>query len=141
LKEIQAMATFTVHTPARAGDALSPEKVAFLRDGFSGWAFLFGPLWLAWNRAFIAAGVWLALVLLADVAAAELGLGEESLFFINLALGLALGFEGSRVVAWTLARRGYSEESVVVGSDVTEAEMAFFHNWRPETAPSPGTPA
>jgi hypothetical protein len=135
------MATFTVHTPARAGDTLSPEKVRFLRDGFSGWAFLFGPLWLAWNRAFVAAGVWLALLLLAGFAADELGLNEEALFFINIALGLALGFEGSRLVAWTLTRRGYNEVAVVDGADATEAEMAFFHNWRPENALTPGTAA
>lgn len=134
------MASFTVHTPARAGEAL-PEKIMFLRDGFSWWAFLFGPLWLAWNRAFVAAGAWLALVLLVSFAGAKLGAGEGTLSLVNIALGAALGFEGSRLVAWTLARRGYSEAAVVSGEDAEEAELIFFHNWRPENAPAPGTPA
>lgn len=135
------MATFTVHTPARTGEALSSEKIVFLRDGFSWSAFLFGPLWLAWNRAFLAAGAWTALLLLVSFAGAKLGAGEKTLTLVNFALGLALGFEGSQLVAWTLARRGYSEAAVVSGEDAAEAEMVFFHNWHPENAPAPGTPA
>jgi hypothetical protein len=135
------MATFTVHTPGRVGEALSPEKIVFLRDGFSWWAFLLGPLWLLWNRAFVAAGAWTALLLLVALVGAKLGAGEAALSLISLGLGLALGFEGSQLVAWTLARRGFSEAAVVSGEDATEAEMIFFHNWRPENAPASGTTA
>jgi len=135
------MATFTVHTPARADGPASAEKIVFLRDGFSWWAFLLGPLWLAWNRAFLAAGGWTALLGLVGFAGARLGSGERALFLIEMALGLALGFEGSQLVAWTLARRGYSEAAVVSGEDVAEAEVVFFHGRPAEQAPAAGTPA
>ena len=60
------MPTFTVHAPPRRdGEApASPERFAFVRDGFHGWAFFFAPLWL------IALRLWLALVLYVVVTAA-----------------------------------------------------------------------
>jgi len=60
------MPTFTVHAPPRRdGEApASPERFAFVRDGFHGWAFLLAPFWL------IARRLWLALVLYVVVSAA-----------------------------------------------------------------------
>lgn len=127
------MATFTVHIPAgRAGEAPSADKIVFLRDGFSWWAFLFGPLWLAWNRAFLAAGGWFALLAIVGVAGVKLGVGKGALSLVSLALGVVLGFEGSRLVAWTLRRRGYDEAGVVTGDSLEEAEEIFFHEWNPQ---------
>jgi hypothetical protein len=127
------MAIFTVHTPAAEPDA--SDKFVFLRDGFSIPAFVFGPLWLLWNRAFLAAGAWLGLLAVLGLFGRTLGVGLESLWFVNVALSLALAFEGSEVLAWSLARRGYCASGVVMGETATEAEDYFFHHWRA------GTPA
>lgn len=137
------MAAFTVHIPnVAAGETVSPEKIVFLRDEFSWGAFIFGPLWLAWRRAWLAALLWtLGLILLA-VVGQKLGLGRGFASTIGFALAVLLGFEGSRIVAWTLARKGYSESDVVIGDDIDEAEMVFFHRWRhigaTSFAPPPG---
>ena len=52
------MSVYTVHEPpTRAGAAASDvERFAFVRDGFSWWAFLFAPLWMLRHR------MWLVLI-------------------------------------------------------------------------------
>lgn len=132
------MASFTVHTPAlAAGEQPSPEKVVFLRDGFSWSALFFGPLWLAWNRAWLAAAACFVLTLIIGVASAKLGLSAEALSLISAAISVALGFEGARLLAWTLARRGYRETAVVCGDNLDEAEEVYFHTARFPLAPAP----
>ncbi len=130
------MAVFTVHLPpASAGQRPEPEKIVFLRDDFSWPAFLFGPLWLLWKRAYLAALLWTLLLACVSFAAWKLRLPSDATPYLGLALGVWLGFEGGRFVAWALARRGYSESDVVIGENAEEAEMAFFHRWRPVATP------
>ena len=73
-------------------------------------------------------------------AGVKLGASSETLSLVNTALALLLGFEGSRLVAWSLARRHYSESGVVIGETADEAEDIFFHNWRGAGAVAPPPP-
>src|SRR5229473_3391826 len=51
------MPVYTVHAPsATAADLRATDKFTFVRDGFHFWAMVLGPLWLLWNR------LWLALI-------------------------------------------------------------------------------
>ena len=53
------MAVYTVHEPLPRDGARSapePERFVFVRDGFSFWALLFGPLWMLRHR------MWLVLL-------------------------------------------------------------------------------
>ncbi len=135
------MAIFTVHIPAaRAGEAPSVEKIVLLRDGFSVPATLLGPFWLAWNRAWIPAIGWAALLVVIVFAGVKLGASSETLSLVNAALALVLGFEGSRLVAWSLARRHYNENAVIIGETADEAEEIFFYNWREASAVAPPPP-
>jgi hypothetical protein len=136
------MAIFTVHIPAtRAGEAPSAEKIVFLRDGFSIAAALLGPFWLAWNRAWIPAIGWTALLALTILAGVKLGVSAETLSSVIGALACLLGFEGSRLVAWSLARRHYNEGAVAIGDNADEAEEIFFHNWRAAHSVTPPPPS
>jgi len=117
------MAAFTVHLPP---GKLAPDRIVFLRDGFSLWALAFGPLWLAWNRAWIALVVWAAFVGVVLFAALRLHLGGAAMVALLAAMALGLGFEGVRLVAWDLARRGFHESAVVVGESADEAEEIWF---------------
>jgi hypothetical protein len=135
------MAIFTVHVPATsAGETPPPEKIVLLRDGFSLPATLFGPFWLAWNRAWLPAIGWAVLLAAIALAGHELGLPKRTMALVSLALSVVLGFEGVRLLAWSLARKGYSESGVVMGDDAEQAEEIFFHNWRPAAAPPPPPP-
>lgn len=126
------MAIFTIHfPPSPPGQAPSPEKIVFLRDGFSWLAFIFGPFWLAWRRAWLVAVLWTLLLVALALVAWKLKVSRDAVSWLTLALAVWLGFEGERIVAWTLARRGYVEQDLVIGDDVDEAEAAFFHRHRP----------
>src|SRR6187200_850743 len=63
------MPIYTVHQPRlrKYETAPNPERFAFVRDGFSFWAFLFGPLWMLRHR------MWLVLIGYAIVAAMLFG--------------------------------------------------------------------
>ena len=128
------MAIYLVMTPAGEGEAL--EKAVFLRDGFSIGAFIFGPLWLVWNRAFLAAGLWFALITTLAFGGTALGVRPEATALINFALAIALGFEGVRLLVCALERRGFRERAVVACDSAQEAEEVFFHN-RSVVASSP----
>lgn len=126
------MAIFTVHLPpAAAGERPAPESVVFLRDSFSWSAFLFGPLWLLWRRAYAPALAWTVLLAVVALVAWKLRAPRDAMTWVGVALGVWLGFEGARLVAWSLARRGYVESDIVIGDDLDEAEEAFFARWRP----------
>jgi hypothetical protein len=125
------MTSFTVHVPPTPPDERpAAEKIVFLRDGFSFWAFLFGPLWFIWKRA------WLPAILWSLVLAALAGLGyllkipADAMSFAAFAAALYLGFEGWRLLAWSLQRRGYVESDVVIGESEEEAELVYFERLR-----------
>ena|SRR5690348_9155228 len=142
------MPTFTVHAPPRRdGEApSSPERFAFVRDGFHGWAFLLAPLWLIARRQ------WLALVLYVAVSAAVasmlvlLGASASAQGIAAFCIALLIGFEASTIRRWTLTRRGWATLGFVVGEDQDVAERRFFTQWAaggsklPEP-PVPATPA
>lgn len=129
------MAVYTVHIPkSLGGERPSPEKIVFLRDSFSLPAFLFGPFWLVWRRAWLAAVLWAVLLAALAGAGAALGLSRTAISILELAASVVLGFDGSRLVAWSLARRGYAESAVAVADSLDEAEEVFFHSWRPEAS-------
>lgn len=125
------MSTFTVHIPpAEQGGLGASERIVFLREGFSAPAFLFGPFWLLWKRAWLAALGWA--VLLAAIAGigALLKVPAYVMSFAGLAAAGILGFEGDRILAWSLHRRGYVEGDVVIGDNEDEAEEVYFGRLR-----------
>jgi len=130
-KRESAMSVYTVHEPPmRAGKAASEvERFAFVRDGFSWWAFLFAPLWMLRHR------MWLVLVGYVAVAAAiEIpvrlsGAPAITASLIGILLGLLVGFEAGTLRRFTLDRRGWKNLGVVSGADLEDAERRFFDAW------------
>jgi hypothetical protein len=144
------MAVYTVHEPPRRrGDAQAhAERFAFVRDGFSWAAFLFGPLWMLRHR------LWLALVVyalvVAGLSAALRAVGApDAVLAISLLVALLIGFEASSLRRYGLARRKWRNIGVVVGDDLESAERRFFAAWAgepmhpsaPPPAPAPGPSA
>jgi hypothetical protein len=130
------MAVFTVHLPPEGADA--PEKIRFVREGFSSAAFFFGPVWLLWKRAWIAAIAWTLLLAAIGGAGSLLKINKGAMTFAGLATALVLGFESDRVIAWSLRRRGYEEKDVVIADNEDEAEEVYFSRLRafPATLPA-----
>jgi len=110
---------FTAHTRADRGPEL-------LVEGFRWGAFLFGPLWLAWHRA------WVPAVL---AAAALIGIAQVPAGALRTVLlaafALILGLTGNDLRRWSLARRGYLLADVVAARDA-EAALARYLAERPQ---------
>ena len=130
------MAVYTVHEPPLRSGTTSPEpeRFVFVRDGFSFWALLFGPVWMLRHR------MWLVLI---GYVAVMVGIAAV-LHFTGLArvgpavwtlLGLLIGFEAGTLRRFTLRRRGFSNIGVVVGDDLELAERRFFDVWVRKSAP------
>jgi hypothetical protein len=137
------MAVYTVHEPplrAGARSAPEPERFVFVRDGFSFWALLFGPLWMLRHR------MWLVLVGYMVLAAAlswalHLQVSVTTGPIVWGLVALLLGFEAGTLRRFTLRRRRYRNIGIVVGDDLELAERRFFDVWvrrDSKAAPAPG---
>jgi hypothetical protein len=135
------MTVYTVHEPPlkRNETAPDPERVVFVRDGFSFWAFLLTPLWMLWHRLWLVLLGFIALVALALAALFSLGASAGVVAAVLALLKLLIGFEASSLRRFTLGRRGWRTAGIVVGNDLESAERRFFDLWVGKPA-VPGEP-
>jgi hypothetical protein len=133
------MAVFTVHEPPlRPADRVpDPERVLFVRDGFSFWAFLLTPLWMLWHR------MWLVLVAYLVLAGGLLavllvvGASLAAVVAAGLLISLLVGLEAGTLRRVALRRRGWREVGLISGNDREVAERRFFATWRRDGAARP----
>lgn len=121
------MAIFTVHVPNDRDDAFSrADRTAFVRDGFSAAAFVFGPLYLLRFRAWLAALAWVAVVAGGGWVCYKARLPGSVGFGLYLLVALFTGLEASSLRRFALRRRGYDLADVVEGSSREDGERTFF---------------
>ena len=122
------MRIYTVHHRQEATGSLTGlgEDAVLVKEGFSWPAFFIPLIWLVYKRMWIVLAFYVAatvgLALLADFAAAP----ETAVFVGSVAINLLLGLEGNDLYRWTLARRRYREQAVVVGRNLVTAEQRYF---------------
>jgi hypothetical protein len=130
------MIIYTVHEPQRPGQTIEAraDSIQFVKEGFTIWGFLFGPLWLLYNRLWLA--FILTLVVMAGLAAAlvELDFRNQAPGIVDLLASLIIGFEGNNILRWGLQRKGYTLLGSVVGRSRLECERRFFDAWLPHAA-------
>jgi len=120
------MSIYTVHMKETSDQPSAFERAVFVRDGFSWWALLFGPLWLLWNHAWIGFLIWsliqfgLGLLMQNQI----IHIGAQSL--LELLIALALGFEAASIRRYVLRRRGFHLVDVVQDGSLADAERRFF---------------
>jgi hypothetical protein len=141
------MAVYTVHEPpTKTGTepAPEPERFVFVRDGFSFWALLFGPLWMLRHRMWLALLGYVALVAALSVVLHLHASVKAGLMVWGL-IALLLGLEAGTLRRFTLRRRRYRNIGIVVGDDLELAERRFFDAWvrkdRSDLAEPGGVPA
>jgi hypothetical protein len=138
------MSVYTVHEPPlRDGAAASDvERFAFVRDGFSWWAFLFAPLWMLRHRMWLVLIGYVVVVGAIEIPVKLSGAPSLAANLIGILLGLLVGFEAGTLRRFTLSRRGWKNLGVVSGADVEDAERRFFDTWlRRANSPSGQPPA
>ena len=124
------MPVYTVHAPLTDNaDFRATDRFTFVRDGFHVWAALFGVVWLAWHRLWLAMIGWIVLMIVVDVVLVRLGVSGSAIFLVDALLGLLLGFEAASVERWTLSRRNWRQLDIVVADDEEAAERRFFDRW------------
>jgi hypothetical protein len=134
------MAVYTVHEPPpkRYESAADPARFAFVRDGFSLWAFLFGPLWMLRHRMWLVLLGYAAVMVAVELALRAVGASAGAGFTVGLLLGILLGVEASTLRRFTLGRRKWTNVGTVVGDNLESAERRFFDAWaRGEIAAPP----
>jgi hypothetical protein len=126
--------TYLVFEPAE-GDrgAAAADRVVFLREKFRWLALIFGPLWLLWNRLWLAFFVWLVAVILLAAASYVAGLNEEATAVVLWLPTLVIAFEGTELLRRKLLRRRYRESGVTVAADLEDAERRYFAEWESRT--------
>ena len=93
------MPVYTVHAPVTSNwDLRTTDRFTFVRDGFHVWAALFGVVWLAWNRLWLALIGWIVLMIVVDVAMIRFGVGPAAVVLVDCLLALLLGFEQADIL-------------------------------------------
>lgn len=132
------MAVYAVlEPPARPdGQPADPDRVRFVRDGFSWGAFLFGPVWMIRHRLWLVLVCWLLVTAGFGVAHAALAVPAGGRFAVAGLVALLIGLESATLRRWTLLRRGWREAGIVIADDLEGAEQRYFAR-RAEAAPGP----
>ncbi len=121
------MRVWTVHLPpgAAAGSVPSTAKPGkapvLLREGWSFWALIFGPLWLLRHGCWALGIAGVAVVMGASLLPAPWDLA------VAAALHMGLCLHGQDARRWTLARRGWKLVHVVAGRDEETATFRLVH--------------
>lgn len=125
------MSVYTVHEPlVRTADRLpDAERIAFVRDGFSFWAFLLAPLWMLWHRMWLGLAGYVVVVAALETPLAAVGASPTAIAVVSLLLSLLVGLEASTLRRFTLRRRGFRNVGIVSGDDLEDAERRFFDAW------------
>jgi Protein of unknown function (DUF2628) len=140
------MAVYTVHEPPpRAAAQLEPERFAFVRDGFSFWAFLLAPLWMLRHRMWLALLGYLVISFGLEALVRAFGASAFLVAVVGFLLSLLVGLEAGTLRRFTLSRRGWTNAGIVSGDDQEDAERRFFDTWvrgvaSRETAPALAAP-
>lgn len=135
------MPVYTVHAPLTNNvDLRATERFTFVRDGFHVWAALFGVVWLAWHRLWLALVGWIVFMIVVDVVMIRLSVGALAVFLVDCLLALLLGFEAASLERWTLSRRNWRQLDIVVADDEEAAERRFFDRWTTRQRGQPDDP-
>lgn len=125
------MSVYTVHEPpVRSADPLPDAvRLVFVRDGFSFWAFLLGPLWMLWHRMWLVFAGYVAIAAALETPLVVFGASQTAPAVVGLFISLLVGLEASTLRRFTLRRRGWSSVGIVSGDDLEDAERRFFDAW------------
>ena len=137
------MSVYTVHQPPlkRYETADNPDRFVFVRDGFSFWAFLFGPLWILRHRMWLVLVGYVVLFAALQFALQILAAPDAVKAIAGLLVDLLVGIEASTLRRFSLGRRGWRNVGVVLGDNLHMAERRFFDAWVNRSSPSADTAA
>src|SRR6185312_8720013 len=122
------MPVYTVHGPLADGTDVrsTTDRFVFVRDGFSFWAFVFGPVWLIYRRLWLALVGYIVLSIAVAVGLSWLHAGFGTRSLVMLLIAILMGLEAASLRRWTLSRGKWRLLDVVVADDEEAAERRFL---------------
>jgi hypothetical protein len=142
------MGIYTVHMKGSPDEPSAIERAVFVREGFGWWAFLFGPAWLLWNRAWFTLLGWIVLQIALGWMVQTRAIPMSAQTVLELIIALGLGFEAGTIRRYVLRRRGFQMVDVVQERRLIDAERRFFaratthdHAPVPRSSMSAGSPS
>ena len=102
------------------------DRMVLLKEGFTFWAFIFGPLWLCAKRQWVLFIAFIAIAMLVRVTTGLLGLPLVIVTVAAFFLHLMLGYHASDLREWTLKRRGYRFAGVLAAESPMHAQRRYF---------------
>ncbi|MGH6674041.1 MAG: DUF2628 domain-containing protein [Xanthobacteraceae bacterium] len=135
------MSVYTVHAPPErfAGQLREAERVVFVRDAFSFWAFVLAPLWMLWHRMWIVLAGYIVVMAALVTPMVLFGVSATAIALVGFFIALFVGLEAGTFRRLTLRFRDWRNVGVVSGDDVEEAERRFFGVWLQRTPAKSGT--
>ena len=127
------MAVYSVHEPpSPPADRIDrAEGLVFVKDGFSWSAAFLGPLWLAIERNWRAAAIYVLFTAALLGLMYALGASAPAMSIAVLAINIFLGFENAEIERDHFEAKGWTMLGTVSGSNLPECERRFFENWLP----------
>jgi len=124
------MPVFTVHGPSANGtDIRLTDKFDVVVEGFHVWAMVLGPLWLIWNRLWLATVGWIIVSIALQLGLVSLGAGRLTIWSANVIVAVLMGLEAASLQRWTFSRGRWRQLDIVVADDEESAERRFFDRW------------
>ena len=121
------MAVYTVHLDQSDEEsAMALDWVILVADRFNGWAFSFGPFWLACAGLWLPLGAWLLCFTAISITAYLVDLPAVAVVIAYWASALLLGLEANSLRRGRLERIGYACVDVTSGRNREEAERRFL---------------
>ena len=135
------MAVYTVHEPPpkQYEQTSDPERFEFVRDGFSFWAFVFGPLWMLRHRMWLVLLGYVAVSAALELVFSLLNVTAVARPVAGFFLALLIGIESATLRRFTLGRRRWINLGVIVADDLEAAERRFFDVWVKSGGAAPRT--
>jgi hypothetical protein len=114
---------FTVYEKPEASDPA--DRTVLLREGFAFWAFIFGALWLIFNRRWWLLLAYMVVATVAEVLCMELGANEVVGVLAQLFIQLMLAFHANDFQGMILERKGYRFAGVLAAETEMHAERRY----------------
>ena len=111
------------HVDTAIGQA---DRFIFLQEKFGFSAFLFGPLWMMWQRLWLELLIYLLGLAAIGSGLNVLGVGWPAMILIFGLIQLLLGLEAMTLVRGMRFRHGWRDCGIVIADDLDLAERRFF---------------
>lgn len=135
------MQTYTVHEPrfpANADLESRADKLIFIKEGFSIWAFLVPLLWFPLNRAWWGFFAYIIASSTVAILLSFAAMPEAVILLAGWIVNLIFAFEARDFLRRKYENNDYMLKAVVSGRNLAECELRYLQEWLPDARAYPG---